>query len=214
VTDDIRDQFTTAILSDSLDLVGLRHQVLDSRLRGLVPGSRALGRARTATFEPTGIVDPVHPYDDAIDFIDSANAGDLFVLATAGSNESAVWGELFSAAAIGRGAVGMLTDGNVRDVDRIAVLGFAAFARSARPIDFRGRMTLAARQRPVTIGGVVISPGDLVLADDDGIVVVPQAAETEVIAAATRRVNAESVVLAELLAGSTLRAVWDKHRIL
>jgi regulator of RNase E activity RraA len=94
------------------------------------------------------------------------------------------------------------------------VLGFAAFARSARPIDFRGRMTLAARQRPVTIGGVVISPGDLVLADDDGIVVVPQAAETEVIAAATRRVNAESVVLAELLAGSTLRAVWDKHRIL
>ena len=214
MTDDVSGLFTTAILSDSLDLVGLRHQVLDSRLPGLVTGSRALGRARTATFEPSEVVDPAHPYDDAIDFIDSAVAGDFFVLATAGSNSSAFWGELFSAAAIGRGAVGMMTDGNVRDVGRITALGFPAFARSARPIDFRGRMTLAARQQPVTIGGVLISPADLVLADDDGIIVVPRDAETEVIAAARQRVSAESIVLAELLAGSTLRAVWDKHRIL
>ena len=211
---DVSERFTTAILSDACDAVGLRHQVLDQRLTCVLPGRRIMGRARTARFEPTEVVDPPNPYDAAIDFIDSTQPGDLIVIATGESNASAFWGELFSAAATGRGAVGMITDGNVRDSDRIVALGFPAFARSARPVDYKGRMVLASSGERVSIGGVEISPGDLVMADDDGTVVIPRESEDEVIRVATARVSGEAIVLAELLDGATLRTVWEKYRIL
>ena len=205
---------TVAMLSDSCDRAGLRSRVLETRLAPLVPLSRVSGRARTAQFVPDSDVDPERPYDDAIDFIDSTSPGELICIATDDSNASAFWGELFSAAARGRKAVGMLTDGNIRDSDKIEALGFSVFSRGRRPIDFRGRMKLASHQSAVVIGGVEICPGDLVAADDDGVVVIPQAHESEIIALARERASGESTVLDELLAGSTLRAVWTKHGIL
>lgn len=208
------NSLTTAILSDSLDRVGLRDQVLQTRLPCVVPGMRILGRARTAAFEPTLEIDPSHPYDAAIDFIDSTRPGDLLVIATGESNASAFWGELFSAAALGRGAVGMITDGNLRDTDKISALGFGAFARSARPIDYRGRMVLASAHEPVRIGGVLTTGGDLVMADDDGAVVIPARVEAEVLAIASARVAGETKVLDDLLNGDTLREVWQRYGIL
>ena len=208
------DRLTSAILSDSLDECGLRAQVLDARLAPVVPGSRSFGRAATARFVPSEADRPDDPYGAAIDFISGLQRGELVVIATEQSNASAFWGELFSAAAIGAGAVGVVTDGNLRDTPKIAGLGYPAFSRSHRPIDYRRRMAITDVREPVTIGGVRIASGDLVLADDDGVVVVPRAREAEVLAAARRRASGESVVLTELLAGETLRAVWDRHRIL
>jgi regulator of RNase E activity RraA len=208
------ERLTSAMLSDALDECGLREQVLETRLAPLVPGSRSFGRAATARFVPSEADRPDDPYGAAIDFISGLRRGELVVIATAESNASAFWGELFSAAAIGAGAVGVLTDGNLRDTPKIAGLGFPAFSRSRRPIDYRRRMAITGVREPVTIGGVRIASGDLVFADDDGVVVVPRDRETEVLVAARRRADGESVVLAELLAGETLRAVWDRHRIL
>jgi len=208
------ERLTSAMLSDALDECGLRAQVLDARLAPVVPGSRAFGRAATARFVASEADRPDDPYGDAIDFISGLQGGEVVVIATAESNASAFWGELFSAAAIGAGAVGVVTDGNLRDTPKIAGLGFAAFSRSRRPIDYRRRMAITGVREPVTIGEVQIASGDLVLADDDGVVVVPRAREAEVLAAARRRATGESVVLAELLAGETLRAVWDRYRIL
>ena len=208
------ERLTTAILSDSLDAAGLRGQVLQQRLEPVVPGSRAFGRAVTVQFAPSLDADPDDPYRDAIEFIDSIEAGQIVVVATDKSNESAFWGELFSAAAIGSGAVGVVTDGNLRDTDRIAGLGFAAFSRSRRPIDYRGRMRVIASGAAVTFEGVLIHPGDLVMADDDGVVVVPRSSEKQVLALARERASRESTVLRELLAGESLREVWDKHRVL
>jgi 4-hydroxy-4-methyl-2-oxoglutarate aldolase len=208
------ERLTSAILSDSLDAAGLRDQVLEHRLEPLVAGSRALGRAVTVQFAPSLDADPDDPYRDAIDFIDSIRSGQIVVIATDESNESAFWGELFSAAAIGAGAVGVVTDGNLRDTDKIAGLGFAAFSRSRRPIDYRGRMRVVARNCAVTIAGVAIREGDLVMADDDGVVVVPRSSESRVLALARERASRESTVLQELLAGDSLREVWDRHRVL
>ena len=140
--------------------------------------------------------------------------GQVVIIATDSSNDSAFWGELFSAAALGAGAAGVVTDGNLRDTDKIAGLGFAAFSRSRRPIDYRGRMSVVGTDVAVTICGVRIEPGDLVMADDDGVVVVPAAREQEVIALARERAARESTVLAELLAGDSLREVWNRHRVL
>lgn len=208
------ERLTSAMVSDSLDECGLRAQVLTSRLSPVVAGSRAFGRAATARFIPSSVDRPDDPYGPAIDFLSGLQQGEVAVIATGESNESAFWGELFSAAAIGAGAVGVVTDGNLRDTGKIAGLGFAAFSRSHRPIDYRRRMDIADTRETVTIGGVQIADGDLVIADDDGVVVVPREREAEVLAVARLRAAAESTVLAELLAGESLRAVWDRHRIL
>jgi regulator of RNase E activity RraA len=208
------ERLTSAMLSDALDECGVRSQVLENRLAPVVPGSRAFGRAATVHFVPSDADQPDDPYAAAIDFISGLQGGELVVIATDESNSSAFWGELFSAAAIGAGVLGVLTDGNLRDTPKIAALGFPAFARSRRPIDYRRRMAVADVREPVRVGGVVISSGDLVLSDDDGAVVIPQAHEVEVLAAARRRAAGESLVLQELLAGQTLRAVWDRYRIL
>jgi regulator of RNase E activity RraA len=211
------ERITTAMLSDSLDECGLRSQVLERRLVPVVAGARAFGRAATARFVPTEPDEPDEshdPYRAAIDFIGGLERGELVVIATGESDASAFWGELFSAAAIGAGVVGVVTDGNLRDTERIAALRFPAFSRSRRPIDYRRRMTMVESRETVTIGGVRIADGDLVMADDDGVAVIPHEREVEVLAVARQRASKESTVLAELLAGESLRAVWDRHRIL
>ncbi|WP_374315394.1 RraA family protein [Microbacterium sp.] len=208
------ERLTTPIVSDSCDAAGLRHQVLHERLAPIVPGTRAIGRARTVRFAPSLVDSPDDPYADAIAMIDGIRAGQFVVIATDASNDSAFWGELFSAAAIGSGAAGVVTDGNLRDTDRIAALGFPAFSKSRRPIDFRARLRIVDVDEPVVLSGVRIETGDLVIADDDGVVVVPRRHEDEVLALARERASRESTVLAELLAGDSLRTVWDRHRVL
>lgn len=208
------DRLTTAMVSDALDECGLRMQVLARLLPPVLAGSRAFGRATTARFVPSEDDEPEDPYRAAIDFIGGLRRGELVVIATGESEVSAFWGELFSAAAIGAGVVGVVTDGPLRDTPKIGALNFAAFAPTRRPVDYRRRMAIAETGVPITIGGVTIANGDLVLADDDGVVIIPSGREAEVLATARRRSAAESTVLAELLAGESLRTVWERHRVL
>jgi 4-hydroxy-4-methyl-2-oxoglutarate aldolase len=208
------ENLTSAMVSDSLDAVGLRSQVLDRRLAPLVQGSRAFGRAWTVRFEPSTVDTPADPYGAAIDYISAIQTGEIAVIGTGLSNATAFWGELFSAAAIGAGAVGVITDGNLRDTDKIVGLGFPAFSISRRPIDYRARMQVTETGGTVTLCGVEIATGDIVLADDDGVVVIPQSREVEVLTLARERAAKESTVLTDLLAGETLRAVWDRYGIL
>jgi regulator of RNase E activity RraA len=205
---------TTAMVSDALDECGLRSQVLAHLLPPVLAGSRAFGRAATVRFAPGHDDEPADPYRAAIEFIGGLRRGELVVIATGRSEASAFWGELFSAAALGAGVVGVVTDGPLRDTAKIGALGLAAFAPTRRPVDYRRRMAITETRSPVLVGGVTIEDGDLVLADDDGVVVIPASREAEVLAAARRRAAAESTVLAELLAGESLRTVWDRHRVL
>ena len=204
---------TGAQLADALDSIGHRDQVLAGRFVPLTLASRAVGRAATLEFGPTD-EDQDEPYGAAVAFIDALEAGSMVVIVTGESACSAFWGELFSCAAIGRGATGVVCDSYIRDTPKIARLGFPAFARGARPIDYRARMEIVGSDRPVTCAGVRVQPGELVLADADGVVVVPRAAEAEAISRANERAARESSVLEELRAGATLRSVWDRHRVL
>jgi 4-hydroxy-4-methyl-2-oxoglutarate aldolase len=209
----IDPRITTAILSDALDAAGWRNQVMSAAIRPLVKGMRASGHAATVAFGPVDH-DVDAPYDEMIAFIDGLDRGAVVVAATGSSERSAFWGELFSTAAIARGAAGLVCDGYIRDTPGIEELGFAAFAPGSRPIDMRARMEVTARGAAVECGGVAVAPGDLVLADDDGVVVVPQEVEADVLARATEKAERESTVRDELLAGATLREVWDRHRVL
>jgi 4-hydroxy-4-methyl-2-oxoglutarate aldolase len=204
---------TSAIVSDSLDSLGVRSQVMAPEIMPFAMGSRAVGRARTIQFAPTE-TDPEDPYDAAMRFIDGLGGGSVAVIATGADARTAYWGELFSAAAKGHGAVGAVCDGPVRDVAKIRALGFDVFAAGSRPVDFRGRMRVVATDEMVRCGGVLVAPGDLVVADDDGVVVVPAAVEAEVLARSVARAMAERSVLAELLDGASLREVWERWHVL
>jgi 4-hydroxy-4-methyl-2-oxoglutarate aldolase len=206
---------TVAMVCDALDTVGHRAQALDVALQPLVRPARLVGRARTVEFIAghTEAADD-DPYGDMINFIDALSSGDVAVIAAHGSMRSGYWGELFTAAAISRGAVGVVCDGYVRDTAKVARMALPVFARGPRPYDYRGRTEVSSSGQPVDCGGVIISPGDLVVGDDDGVVVVPRPIEATVIDAANARASGESTVLAALTDGTSLRQAWERHGLL
>ena len=213
VPEEIASRLTAAMISDSLDAAGVRGQVMSARIAPVTSGSCAVGRARTVCFEPSDI-DSDDPYAAAIDFIDTLGVGTFAVVATGEDERTAYWGELFSASAKGHGAVGTVCDGPVRDVAKVRAVGYDLWAPSSRPLDYRARMHVVSMAEPVRCGGVAVAPDDLVFGDDDGVVVVPQAAEAEVVARAIQRATAESNVLEELLGGASLREVWERWHVL
>ena len=126
---------------------------------------------------------------------------------------STFWGGLTNAA-LGRQAAGVITDGGVRDYAEIVQLGLPTFAAGLTPYDSLGRMDGRERGIPITCAGIRVSPGDLVFADADGVVVVPQDKAEEVIARAWEKVGGESLVRAELRAGASVVETFRKYHIL
>lgn len=204
----------TAMVSDSLDVVGVRSNAMNSSVRALRPEMRAVGIAATIEFEPSSDFDQKDPYGAAIDFLDTLKTGQLAVVATGGNDVSAFWGELFSAAAKGRGATGMVTDGPLRDTQAVVGLDFNVFGASMRPIDYKGRMRVCSVGTVVICGGVEVHPGDAVVADADGVVVVPKIHIDRVFELANARAQNEKSVLKDLLAGKSVREVWDAYGVL
>ena len=208
------DRVGACQVADTLDQLGFRHQVMAAAITPIQPGLRALGPAATLSFEPSEEYDPADPYGATIDFIDALQPGSVVVVATSEWEGTAFWGELFSAAAMGRGAVGMVTDGCSRDTAKVRELGFAVFARGQKPVDFKGRQVVVTSNATIRCAGVDVSPGDWVMADDDGIVVIPEARAEQALELAAQRVRGETTVREELLGGDTIREVWERHGIL
>ncbi len=204
----------SAMVSDSLDLIGIRNNVMSKEIRPLDRGMKVTGYAATIEFEPSEEFDPNDPYGPAIEYLDSLQRGEVAIVATGQSTRSAFWGELFSTAALRRGATGVVCDGPLRDVNEIFEVGFSAFGVGTLPYDYKGRMRVSKVRGEVVCGGVAVAPGDFIIADIDGVVVVPAFAIEKVFTAANARAQGENHVLADLKAGSTVREAWDKHHLL
>lgn len=204
---------TAALVSDALDRVGLRNQTMAPGIAPLRQGMRLSGRAYPIAVESTDVA-PEEPYQLEIRAIDGLSQGDVPVYSVAPDVDAALWGELFSCAAIGRGATGVVVDGFVRDVDLIAGLEFAVFARGACPLDTKGRAEVRSYGEEVACGGVLVSRGDAVVADEDGVVVVPDEALSDVVAIVAEKLAGEQSAKADLLAGKTLAEVWKTWHVL
>ncbi len=124
--------------------------------------------------------------------VDQCRDGDVLIAAANGSNRSGIWGELLSTAAKNRGCCGAIVDGCVRDVRQMRQMSFSVFARGVSPYDSKNRQCVTEIDVTVQIGGVDFHPGDLVFADLDGIVVIPQAIEMDVIRSALEKVVSEN----------------------
>ena len=203
----------TAVVSDSLDQLGARHQAMREYLRPVYSPCKVAGWARTISCSDLYHV-PEDPYRIEIEAVDSLLPGEVAVVGTQKSIRNAPWGELLSTASRARGARGAIVDGLVRDVQKIEELGFPVFASGIKPVDSMGRGCVTAYNIPVECGEVLVHPGDFVFADFDGVVVVPKAIVTEVIELASEKVRRENSSRAELMKGAYLRDVFEKYGVL
>ncbi len=209
----IKDHLYAAVIADILDDLGFRDQVMSAGVRPMLHDNVVVGRARTMLATPR-FEEPDPPYQIQIEAVDALEPGDLVVAHLSGIEDAAFWGELFSAAAKSRGAVGAVMDGYIRDTRKVLELGFPLFATGIRPINSKGRLTVEAYDTPVRCGGVLVYPGDIVFAEVDGVVVVPRKVADRVFKLAAEIARKENLMRAELDNGSSLKAAWDKHRVL
>lgn len=137
-----------------------------------------------------------------------AAPGDIVVVTTGGNITNAVFGELMCRTAVAAGIGGLVVDGAVRDVDGITSLGFAAYSRSVSPgacdKDGPGEINV-----PISCGGTVVSPGDLIVGDRDGVAVVPRTHASEVLGLVRDLVKKETARVAEIAAGTIFKAEID-----
>jgi regulator of RNase E activity RraA len=210
-----REHLSAAILSDVLDQLGYRHQVMTPGIRPLDEALVLCGRARTGLYrEVHSVPADRNPYALEMALIDDLKAGEVAVLACGSSGRIAPWGELLTTASQARGAVGCVTDGLVRDVRMIREAGFPVFHGGIGPLDSKGRGEVAEIDITVECAGVVTNPGDLVFGDADGVVVVPRHVEGPAIKAALAKLEGENRTRAALREGESLAEVFEKYGVL
>lgn len=209
------EQLFSAVLSDALDAAGARQQAMAPHIRPLDDMLKMCGRARTSIYmEVDYVAEGENPYELEIALVDDLKPGDVAVFACGGSSRIAPWGSLLSTATRARGAEGCVTDGFVRDTLEIRDMKLLVFSGGIAPLDSKGRGQIQAVDVPVTCAGVHVRPGDLVFGDADGVVVVPQAIEVQVLRMAFEKINGEHHSMAELRAGRYLRDVYEKYGVL
>jgi 4-hydroxy-4-methyl-2-oxoglutarate aldolase len=196
---------STSGVSDALDKLGLVGQAL-----GIAPLDRSfrlVGRAWTLRYGPVG-----EDRGTVGDYIDDLGPDDVVVLDNQSRLDATVWGDLLTTTAHRRGVAGTVIDGVCRDVDRSLDLGYPIFARGNWMRTGKDRVRVEATQVPVSIGGVRVEPGDLLLGDGDGLVAVPAARAEEVLLAAEQIEDAEAAIRRAVEAGASLREARITHR--
>jgi regulator of RNase E activity RraA len=199
----------TAAISDALDRFGL-----PGSLHGIGPlreGQSACGPAYTVAYQPVdergGTVG---------DFLDDVPPGAVVVIDNAGRTDCTVWGGIMTRVAAATSVAGTVIHGACRDTTTSAALGYPVWSAGRFMRTGKDRVRMAAVQRPVTIDRVTIHPGDLVCADDDGVVVVPAARADEIARLARDIAIAESRILAAVQRGARLadaRAAHGYHEL-
>ena len=206
-----------AVLSDTLDSLGLMQQAMKPFMRPLDDTLQLIGRARTGLYMPVYSAPTAgeNPYEVEIALVDDLAPGEIVVLACAGPTERiAPWGELLSTASMARGAAGCVTDGLVRDVKQIRAMRFPVFCGGIGPLDTKGRARMIERDVPVMCAGVSVRRGDLVFGDVDGVVVIPHDVEAEVVRRALEKVSGENQSREALQQGEKLADVFRRLGIL
>jgi 4-hydroxy-4-methyl-2-oxoglutarate aldolase len=209
----MRESLYAAVVSDALDALGYRHQSPRVPLRPFTVEGLLVGRCKTTLWADMFHEDP-RPYELELKAVDSCQPDDVMICAASGSVHSALWGELLSTASRNSGCIGAIVDGAVRDIGRMRTMNFPVYARAASVYDSQNRQRVIDLDIPVEIAGVRFFPGDLVFADLDGIVVVPQAVEAEAIRRAWEKVHAENITRDAITGGMKAAAAYQKYGVL
>ncbi len=186
--------FSEVGVSDVLEGLGL-DSLLDAGIKPVWHGAQIIGPAVTVLNAP-GDTLMMHYA------LELSRAGDVLVITCEEENPSATWGKMVTVAAMGRGIAGAVVDGSVRDSAYIREAKFPVWTRSYSPRGSR-RKGPGSINVPVICGGVLVNPGDLIMADDDGIIVFPQQKISSALAAAKARAQREESIMPKLEQGIT-----------
>ena len=201
--DDVCRRFSviyTGAISDVLDEMGHRNQVLPATIQALAMEQRVAGLAMPVEGEPTDSTDPEIVYLPILKMLGELRNGDVIV-SQPHDNVSAHIGELSAETAKFRGARGAVIDGGARDIDYILKLGFPVFCRYRTPADVMGRWKLISYGNEIKIGQVVVRRGDFIVGDKDGVVLIPREVTLEVLEKSEEVVNTENLVRKAILEG-------------
>jgi 4-hydroxy-4-methyl-2-oxoglutarate aldolase len=201
----------TGAITDVLDRHGYLQQTLPHELAPLRPGMRLAGPA----YPVEGRVRPEHDYDASIrkimEMLGSVPPGHVAVYLT-NDRANAHLGELSVTSLKSRGCAGAVIDGGCRDIDFILQEDYPVFARHTTPQDCVVRWDLVAHgDVTITVGEVQVAPGDYVVADWDGIVVIPAEAVESVLEEAEAKVGTESEIRAAVRAGTLPLEAYEKY---
>ena len=180
----------TASVSDALDSLGVGGVL--AGLAPRVPGARAAGRAFTVTYQP--VEDAGNGFRNAANYLDDVPEGSFVVVDNAGSTTCTNWGSLLTNLAQRRGVRGTALHGSARDIAEIRAAGYPLFSTGATMVSGKNRVELAATGREIVIADVTVRPGDIVVADDNGALVVPAAYAAEVAERAERVERTEGAI--------------------
>lgn len=187
----------SCVVADSQERMGVMH----SYMKPLTTATRFVGPALTVQLEPGNQV-------DCLDALSVAQEGDVIVVDAAGETETSIWGGLMSGLCLMKGVAGAVVDGGIRDTDETRDLGFMIFSKSIVPRSthspYSGRMEPIAINVPIQCAGVIVQPGDLVLADEIGVVVIPLENAAAVLAKAQTLAANEERTRAKIREGKTV----------
>jgi 4-hydroxy-4-methyl-2-oxoglutarate aldolase len=210
----ISSRLYTAVIGDILDRLGRVHQFLPPQIRPLTPSMRIAGRAMPVLV--ADVYGPQRkPFGLLTEALDQLQPGEVYLAPRTGSQaQAAMWGEILTATAQSRGAVGAVVDGYHRDTRQVLGQGFPVFSHGNYAQDSSIRTIVHDFRTPVEIGGVRVAPGDLVVGDIDGVLVIPQDVEAEVIEAALEKASAENLVRAAIEGGMSSTEAFARFGVL
>ena len=193
----------TASISDAMDKMGIPCGLLG--IQAVVEGHKICGEAFTVHYIPCGM-----GKGNVGDFIDDVEPGQVVVIDNGGRTYCTVWGDIMTYTAKTKGIEGTLIDGVCRDVNGIKALDYGIYTKGKYMVTGKERVTVDAVNVPVAISGVQVRPGDIILGDDSGALVIPQEKAEEILAAAQHIEEVEQKIIAEVKSGSALKAARAK----
>lgn len=202
----------TPVIGDVLDAMGRNHQFLPPGISPVTAEMVVVGRAM-----PVLIADVFgrqhRPFGRMTEALDQLQPGEVYI-ARGGRAEASAWGEILTATARARGAAGAVVDAFHRDTPRILEQEWPVFSRGPYAQDAAVRTSVLDYRVPIEFGATVVSPGDLVFGDQEGVVIIPADVEDEVLEAAISKAAAEKTVRAAIEGGMTSTAAFETFGIL
>ena len=205
----------TGAVADILDEMGpeFRDQCLPFDIRPLAPDMKVAGPVYTVRGRARQYDDGKDPRYKQMDMLDAIIPGSVLVIDPGDDTVASHWGELMSNTARGKGATGAVIFGGVRDTPQILDIGFPVFRRYHSPLTAVYRFNITDYDVPIRIGGVSIAPGDFVLGDIDGVMVIPAAVIDAVITEAESVREREDIVRQSLQDGGDIRKLFEEYKV-
>ena len=210
----MRKDLFSAVLGDVMDTMGLTHQFLSPQIKPITEKTVLAGRAMPVLEEDIFIGGAEEPFGLMFDALDDLKPDEVY-LATGATPNYALWGGLMSTRAKLLGAAGAVLDGYHRDTSEILELGFPCFSMGSYAQDqgVRGKV-VQYRCKVKTLNRVTVEPGDIVFGDLDGVVIIPQTREQEIIEAALEKVHGENKVREAIERGLSSKEAFHKYGIM